>query len=107
MAVPRSRILDLMKVQCRVFNTTFNPDRLRLGSRILHQRLRGPAIASYYPPRIGTIQQLRRLYPEYEVIDEKEEEWLEHLQIQTSRGKAPPKKKKTAAESKKFGKKKK
>jgi len=95
-----------MKVQCRVFNTTFNPERLRLGSRILHQRLKGAEIASYYPPRIGTIQQLRRLYPEYEVMDEKEEDWLEHLQIQTSRGKAPPKKKKTAAESKKFGKKK-
>ncbi|KAF2205588.1 hypothetical protein GQ43DRAFT_453044 [Delitschia confertaspora ATCC 74209] len=106
MAVPRSRVLDLMRTQCRIFNTTYNPERLRLGTKILHQRLKGPSIASYYPPRIGTIKQLRRLYPEYDISDEKEDEWIEHLQVQTSRGKAPPKKKKTAADSKKFNKKK-
>ncbi|KAJ4302771.1 hypothetical protein N0V90_001662 [Kalmusia sp. IMI 367209] len=92
MAVPRSRVLDLMK-------------RIRLGSRILHQRLKGPSVASYYPPRIGTIPQLRKLYPNFEIIDEKEEDWLEHLNVARSRGKAPPKKKRTAAESKKFTKK--
>ncbi|KAF2253946.1 hypothetical protein BU26DRAFT_561208 [Trematosphaeria pertusa] len=105
MAVPRQRILDLMKVQCRVFNTTYNPERLRLGSRILHQRLKGPSVASYYPPRIGAISQLRKLYPKFEIIDEEEEDWIEHLNMARSRGKAPPKKKRTAAESKKFTKK--
>ncbi|KAL7771616.1 hypothetical protein CFE70_001563 [Pyrenophora teres f. teres 0-1] len=49
MAVARHRVLDLMRVQCNVFNTTYNPERIRLGSRILHQRLKGPAVASYYP----------------------------------------------------------
>merc|ERR1711874_764884 len=73
MAVPRQRVLDLMRVQCKVFNTTYNPERIRLGSRILHQRLRGPAVASYYPPRIGTISQLRSLYPEHQIIDEEED----------------------------------
>ncbi|KAF2474300.1 uncharacterized protein BDR25DRAFT_281178 [Lindgomyces ingoldianus] len=105
MAVLRSRILDLMKVQCRIFSNTFNPDRLRLGTRILHERLKGESVASYYPPRIGTTKHLRRLYPQYEILDEKEEDWLEHMQIAKSRGKAPPKKKRTAAESKKFHKK--
>ncbi|KAF2750405.1 hypothetical protein M011DRAFT_465163 [Sporormia fimetaria CBS 119925] len=102
MAVPRARILDLMKVQCRVFNTTFNPNRQRLGTRILHERLKGEAVASYYPPRIGTIKQLQALYPEYQILDEKEEDRLEHLTIARSRGKENPKKKRTAAESKKF-----
>ncbi|KAF2181858.1 cora-domain-containing protein [Zopfia rhizophila CBS 207.26] len=97
MAVPRSRVLDLMKVQCHIFNTTFNPNRLRLGTKILHERLKGPSVASYYPPRIGTVKQLRRLYPEYEIWDDKEQDWLEHMQIARSRGKAPPKKKRTAA----------
>ncbi|KAF2106747.1 mitochondrial ribosomal subunit S27-domain-containing protein [Lophiotrema nucula] len=105
MAVPRSRVLDLLKVQCRIFNTTYNPQALRMGTRILHERLKGDAVAEYYPPRIGTIKQLRLLYPDYEVRDEKEDEWLEHMQIARSRGKAPPKKKRTAAESKKFTKK--
>ncbi|CAN9387072.1 unnamed protein product [Alternaria sp. RS040] len=106
MAVPRQRVLDLMRVQCNVFNTTYNPERLRLGSRILHQRLKGPAVASYYPPRIGTISQLRSLYPEHQIIDEEEEDWLEHLNVAKSRGKGAPKKKRTAAESKKFNKRK-
>ncbi|KAH8724785.1 mitochondrial ribosomal subunit S27-domain-containing protein [Phaeosphaeriaceae sp. PMI808] len=106
MAVPRQRILDLMRVQCSVFNTTYNPQRLRLGSRILHQRLKGPQVASYYPPRIGTISQLRSLYPKNEILDEEEEDWLEHLNVARSRGKGTPKKKRTAAESKKFNKRK-
>ncbi|KAH7386747.1 mitochondrial ribosomal protein-like protein of the small subunit [Phaeosphaeria sp. MPI-PUGE-AT-0046c] len=106
MAVPRQRILDLMRVQCKVFNTTYNPERLRLGSRILHQRLKGPSVASYYPPRIGTTAQLRSLYPHNEILDDKEEDWLEHLTVARSRGKSTPKKKRTAAESKKFNKRK-
>jgi small subunit ribosomal protein S33 len=80
-----------------VFNTTYNPERLRIGSRILHQRLRGPAVASYYPPRIGTISQLRSLYPHNEIIDDEEEDWLEHHGVARSRGKGTPKKKRTAA----------
>jgi hypothetical protein len=80
-----------------VFNTTYNPECIRTGSRILHQRLKGPSVASYYPPRIGTIAQLRKLYPEMEVMDEQEEDWLEHLNVMKSRGKGAPKKKRTAA----------
>jgi small subunit ribosomal protein S33 len=68
-----------------------------MGSRILHQRLKGPSVAAYYPPRIGTISQLRSLYPEHEIIDEEEEDWLEHLNVARSRGKGTPKKKRTAA----------
>ncbi len=85
------------QVQCRVFNTTYNPQRIRLGSRILHQRLKGPSVASYYPPRVGTISQLRKLYPENELVDEDEENWIEHHAIAKSRGKGVPKKKRTAA----------
>jgi small subunit ribosomal protein S33 len=113
MAVPRARVLDLMKVSvslgvdmhssltpqasCRVFNTTYNPERVRIGSHIMHQRLKGASVASYYPPRIGTIAQLRSLYPQHELTDDAEEDWLEHLNVARSRGKAVPKKKRTAA----------
>jgi hypothetical protein len=40
---------------------------------------------------------LRSLYPENEIIDEEEEDWLEHLNVARSRGKGTPKKKRTAA----------
>lgn len=63
----------------------------------MRQRLKGASVASYYPPRIGTISQLRSLYPEHELLDEDEEDWLEHLNVARSRGKAVPKKKRTAA----------
>ena len=93
MSVPRSRILDLLKVQCRIFNTTFNPTAQRLGNKILRQRLRGPSLAAYYPRRVATFVDLKRLYPGYELYDDFEEDRLEHLQIAKSRGKGAPKKK--------------
>jgi hypothetical protein len=40
---------------------------------------------------------LRALYPEREILCDKEEDWLEHQQIARSRGKGNPKKKRTAA----------
>jgi small subunit ribosomal protein S33 len=40
---------------------------------------------------------LRSLYPEHQIIDEEEEDWLEHLNVAKSRGKGAPKKKRTAA----------
>ena len=40
---------------------------------------------------------MRALYPEREILCDKEEDWLEHQQIAKSRGKGNPKKKRTAA----------
>lgn len=97
MAVPRSRILDLLKAQSRIFNTTFNPTNARLGNSVLRERLRGPSLAAYYPRRVATFKDLRKLYPEFELYDNFEEDRLEHIQISKSRGKGAPKKKRTAA----------
>ncbi|KAI9883621.1 MAG: hypothetical protein M1823_004609 [Watsoniomyces obsoletus] len=96
MAVPRSRILDLMKVQCRIFAASFNPQGLRTGNKVLRQRLKGPAMAAYYPRRPAGIRDLRKLFPQLETWDEHEEERLESLQIAKSKGKGHPKKKRTA-----------
>ncbi|PPJ55251.1 hypothetical protein CBER1_04285 [Cercospora berteroae] len=106
MSVPRSRLLDLMKAQCRIFNTTFNPTAQRLGNKVLRQRLKGPSLAAYYPRRVATFVDLKRLYPGYELYDDFEEDRLEHLQIAKSRGKGAPKKKKAKTETKKGQKKK-
>ncbi|TQS36610.1 hypothetical protein Golomagni_02933 [Golovinomyces magnicellulatus] len=102
MSVARARLLDLLQVQCKVFNTTYNPDGLRLGNKILRQRLRGPSVLAYYPRKVATLQDMNRCIPEWETLDEDEEERLEHLRIAKARGKAAPKKKKTKEESKKF-----
>ncbi|MCJ1232087.1 mitochondral 37S ribosomal protein S27 [Varicellaria rhodocarpa] len=102
MAIPKSRILDLLKVQCRIFSTTYNPERLRTGNKILRQRLKGPSVASYYPRKIVTIRDVQKLYPDLETWDDDEEDRLEHLQVLKQKGKGAPKKKRTAEESKKF-----
>ncbi|KAF1981778.1 hypothetical protein K402DRAFT_398171 [Aulographum hederae CBS 113979] len=106
MAVPRARILDLMKAQCRIFNTTYNPERLRMGNKVLRQRLRGPAMTEYYPPRTSTIKKLREKYPGWHLVDEREDERFENIKIAKARGKGAPKKKRTAEESKKNSKRK-
>ncbi|KAF4631790.1 hypothetical protein G7Y89_g6345 [Cudoniella acicularis] len=121
MAVLRSRILDLMKVQCRIFSHTFNPEGLRLGNKVLRQRLKGPALAAYYPRKMATFKDLQKAYGDsFETYNEEEEERLEMLKMYAelgledlgliltidfsikARGKGAPKKKRTAAESKKF-----
>ncbi|KAG0647952.1 small ribosomal subunit mS33 [Hyphodiscus hymeniophilus] len=103
MSVPRSRILDLLKVQCRIFNHTFNPERLRTGNKILRQRLKGPALAAYYPQKMATIPDLQRAYAAegLETINEPEDDRREHIRILKARGKGAPKKQRTPNESKK------
>ncbi|MCJ1279613.1 mitochondral 37S ribosomal protein S27 [Puttea exsequens] len=105
MSVPRARLLDLMKVQCRIFSQTFNPEGLRTGNRVLRQRLRGPNIAQYYPRRLATVKDLRKAFKhfpeEMDTWDEEEEERLDHIALAKQRGKGAPKKKRTADESKK------
>ncbi|KAI9673321.1 MAG: mitochondral 37S ribosomal protein S27 [Trizodia sp. TS-e1964] len=81
MAVPRSRLLELMKVQCRIFSTTYNPEGVRTGNKILRQRLRGPALASYYPRRVVTLKDLAAAFPDLEFYDEDEEDRLESIQV--------------------------
>ncbi|KAI0125106.1 mitochondrial ribosomal subunit S27-domain-containing protein [Xylariales sp. AK1849] len=95
MSVPRARLLDLMKVQCEVFSTTYNPNGVRMGNKILRQRLRGPTMAKYYPPKGPSLSTLFKEFKhlQLEGIDEDFEDWQEHLAGVRSRGKQPPKKK--------------
>lgn len=105
MAVPRSRILDLVKVcikcssphlsgiddwwrlvlqtQCRIFATTFNPQRLRLGNKVLRQRLKGPALAAYYPRKTVSFRDLQDTYKplDLETFDEGQDDREEAIQM--------------------------
>ena len=69
------------QVQCRIFSTTYNPERLRTGNKILRQRLKGPSVVEYYPRRVVTFKDLKKAYPEYETWDEDEEDRLEGLEL--------------------------
>jgi len=99
MAIPRSRILDLQKLRCRIFNTNFNPTNQRLGNKILRQRLKGHILADYYPPKLDPVKWIRKSYPQNLIIDEKEEYRLEQIELRKQRGKGTPKKR-TAEEAK-------
>ncbi|KAI1269332.1 mitochondrial ribosomal subunit S27-domain-containing protein [Xylariaceae sp. FL1019] len=102
-AVPRARLLDLMKVQCQIFSTTYNPEGIRMGNKVLRQRLRGPALANYYPPRAPGLKELAKEFKSLnlEFIDEVQDDREEHLAGRKSRGKGAPKKKRVATEKKK------
>lgn len=65
-----------------------------MGNKILRQRLRGPALASYYPRRTWTLREMQDLYgPELEIPNDDEEDRLEHIALLKLRGKGAPKKK--------------
>ncbi|KAK4043579.1 mitochondrial ribosomal subunit S27-domain-containing protein [Parachaetomium inaequale] len=103
MAVPRARLLDLMRAQCELFATTFNPEGVRTGNKILRQRLRGPALASYYPRKVMTFRDFQDEFKplELEIEEEGEVDRLEHIAALKARGKSAPKKKREANTSKK------
>ena len=52
-----------------------------MGNKILRQRLKGPALAAYYPRRVATFKMLQKAYPDYETYDEEEEERLEKIKM--------------------------
>ncbi|KAL1913668.1 hypothetical protein Sste5344_000632 [Sporothrix stenoceras] len=100
MTVPRARLLDLWKAQCKIFGTTFNPEGIRMGNKVLRQRLRGPALASYYPRKFVGIRDLQREFgPDLLAFDEWDEDRLEGLAGLRARGKGNAKAK--AADPKK------
>lgn len=55
-----------LQLQCRIYNQLYNPLCIRTGNKILRERLRGPAMAAYYPRRMATIKDVQMMYPELE-----------------------------------------
>lgn len=71
---------NAVQAQCRVFSNTFNPDGIRTGNKILRQRLRGPALAAYYPRRFWTLKGLADTWgPELQMLNEEADDRLEAL----------------------------
>jgi len=80
------------QLSASIFNTTFNPSNIRTGNKILRQRLKGTTLAEYYPPRVVTIRDMRRLWPEMKIPDEDEETRVASVERTKARGKGAPKK---------------
>ncbi|KAI5864181.1 mitochondrial ribosomal subunit S27-domain-containing protein [Durotheca rogersii] len=94
--VSRARLLDLMKIQCQIFSSTYNPGGIRMGNKILRQRLKGPSLAKYYPSKKPTIFTLEREFEKLDLwtLNEEEMDRQEHIAGRKSRGKGAPKKRK-------------
>ena len=92
--VPPSRLATLKQLQCRIFQTSYNPTSIRTGAKYLRARLRGPSMLAYYPQSFN-IAQITRRYPELEIVNEDEEERLQDVFDRKKRGKGPPKKAKS------------
>jgi small subunit ribosomal protein S33 len=94
MSVPRERLLALMKAQCVLFSQVYNPKNLRLGNKVLRQRLKGVPLASYYPRKTPGVWDLNKLFGHHLYAwDEDVESHLEHLEGRKERGKGQPRKK--------------
>lgn len=52
-----------------------------MGNKVLRQRLRGPALASYYPRKLATIKDVKKQFgPELATWDDVEEDRLQYIE---------------------------
>lgn len=102
MTVPRARLLDLLKTQCQIFSTTFNPEGVRTGNKVLRQRLKGPALAAWYPRKsVGVRDVIKEFAPQFGASDFVEDARVQKNYELKQRGKGAPAKQKTKKEPKK------
>jgi small subunit ribosomal protein S33 len=96
-AIP-SRLKQLYRLRCSIFQTTYNPNSLRTGAKYLRARLRGPSMVKYYP-HVLNLSQIAREFPQLELVDEDEEQRWQDIEDRKERGKGAPKKAKTKGPS--------
>lgn len=69
----KARLLEITKLQCKIFNQNFNPTHMRTGAKILNKKLKGDAIKNYYGnPDFIRFKDLRTLYPTLTFVDPEE-----------------------------------
>ncbi|KAG8930232.1 hypothetical protein FRC03_011568 [Tulasnella sp. 419] len=101
----RSRLLALTRLRCNIFNTVYNPNSLRTGTKYIRSRLKGPSMVQYYPPTIS-INDFNKSFPDLQLVDFHEESRLEDVELRKKRGKGTPKKAKSKDDSRRLAKKK-
>ncbi|KAK0470630.1 mitochondrial ribosomal subunit S27-domain-containing protein [Armillaria novae-zelandiae] len=99
-----STLEALTRLRCSIFQTTYNPTRVRTGAKYLRARLQGPSMVKYYPPALN-ISAIARQYPALELVDEKEQQRFQDIIDRKKRGKGAPTKSKGKEDSKRAQKK--
>jgi hypothetical protein len=109
----RERLLELQKLRCEIFQTSYNPSSRRTGAKYLRARLRGPSIVQYYPPRLSVSRLNKIVAHENDFFvkahpdgvepvflpDEVEEQRLADVASLKARGKGKPRKAKKEGQS--------
>jgi hypothetical protein len=73
-AVPsQAKLQQVVKLRSEIFGTTYNPESLRTGSKVLKARLRGPAMLRYYGERFTGWKGLEQAIPGLQLKDIYEE----------------------------------
>jgi hypothetical protein len=68
--------------KCQIWATTFNPNGMRMGNKVLRAKLRGPGLAGYYPRRVVTMRDFQKQLEKLSLTfdDEKEDDRLEKIE---------------------------
>ncbi|CAG57968.1 uncharacterized protein GVI51_B02145 [Nakaseomyces glabratus] len=107
MSIPKSRLLAVAELSAKIFDQGFNPSGARTGAKILSQRLKGPAVSSYYGnPDFVKFRTIRKLYSDIPMSDPEEDYRLMMVSARKRRGKGAPKKTKKSEAGEKSKKKK-
>ncbi|KAG7880794.1 hypothetical protein KL905_002337 [Ogataea polymorpha] len=97
-----AKLKELTKLQCNIFRTTYNPQRLRTEAQILRKPLKGQIISNYYGPAdFPTVFQIFKLWrvDDFRLVDEDEDYRQRRVRMLRKRGKGAPKKLKTPSEA--------
>jgi small subunit ribosomal protein S33 len=87
----KARLQEVLKLQSKIFHQTYNPTKIRTGSKYLTQKLKGDTIKDYYgPTEFLKMKDLRRMFPLYDFVDPAEEYRLDILKSRKRRGKGAP-----------------
>ncbi|KAK9369599.1 mitochondrial ribosomal subunit S27-domain-containing protein [Lipomyces kononenkoae] len=88
------RLRQLWKTSCEIFQTAYNPDSIRTGNKVLRQKLKGPAVISYYPVESPVkLRHIRAAFPMFKFPNTEDEHRVMMNELRKRRGKGPPKKK--------------
>jgi len=85
-------VLTVLQAQCDVFSTTYNPEGIRTGNKILRQRLKGPSLAAYYPKKMLKFRDFQEEFGQLELLieDDAEIARLEHVAAYVFMFSTPP-----------------
>lgn len=92
----RTRLDQILRLSKQIFKTTYNPSQVRTGAKVLRQPLKGETVREYYKPSGIDLKLLRKIDPEPNHYDEKEERRLERIANRKRKGKGKPAKAKEA-----------